>query len=109
VREPAPRNLGADELAKGIRSYDEGDYPAATKQFRAAIDLGLASPRELATAHKYLAFMACAGKRIRQCRAEFRNALEADPAFELSQAERGHPTWGRVFRSVKAEFDKKKR
>jgi len=99
----APRNLGADELAKGIRSYDEGDYEAANKQLRAALDLGLATPPERASAYKYLAFMACAGKRITACRAEFRRALDADPAFDLTPAERGHPSWGRVFRSVKAE------
>lgn len=98
-----PRNLGADELAKGIRSYDEGDYEAAHKQLRAALDLGLATPPERAAAYKYLAFMACASKRTTACRAEFRRALDADPTFDLTPAERGHPSWGRVFRSVKSE------
>lgn len=100
---PVTRSLGQDELAKGVRSYDDGDYEAAAKQLQAALDLGLAAPSERVIAHKHLAFMACVGKRTRTCRSEFRNAFAADPAFDLAPAEAGHPTWGPVFRSVKAE------
>jgi hypothetical protein len=48
-------------------------------------------------------------KRTGECRTQFRRAFEADPAFDLTPAEAGHPTWGPVFRSVKAEVAKKKR
>ncbi|HVE51335.1 MAG TPA: TssQ family T6SS-associated lipoprotein [Casimicrobiaceae bacterium] len=104
-KEP-PRNLGVDELAKGIKSYEDGDYGAAQKQFQAALDLGLVAPAQRATAHKHLAFIACVAKRIRQCRIEFRKAFAVDPAFELKRSEAGHPTWGPVFRSVKTEVGK---
>ena len=101
-------SLGADELAKGMKSYDDGEYSAAVKQFQAALDLGLALPNERATAHKHLAFMACVSKRTSACRAEFRKALAADPVFDLAPAEAGHPTWGPVFQRVKAEASKSK-
>jgi hypothetical protein len=106
-KEPA-RSLGVDELAKGVKSYDDGDYQAASKQFQAALDLGLASPADRAAAHKHLAFIACVHKRARNCRIEFGKALTEYPAFDLTPAEAGHPTWGPVFRSVKAEIAKTK-
>jgi hypothetical protein len=105
----AERSLGADELAKGVKSYDDGDHAAAAKQFQAALDLGLASPQERVAAHKHLAFLACGAKRIATCRSEFRKALAADAAFDLTRAEAGHPTWGPVFRKVKAQAGKTKR
>jgi hypothetical protein len=101
-KEP-PRSLGLDELAKGVRSYEDGDYPAATKQLQAALDLGLAAPSDRAAARKHLAFIACGAKRIALCRGEFRKAFADDPSFDLSRAESGHPVWGPVFRSVRAE------
>jgi hypothetical protein len=108
--DPAPdapkeplRSLGVDELSKAVRSYDDGDYAAATKQFQAALDLGLVAPSDRAVAYKHLAFMACVAKRVQACRGEFRKALAAQPDFDLTPAEAGHPTWGPVFRSVKAE------
>jgi hypothetical protein len=106
-KEP-PRSLGLDELAKGVKSYDDGDYAAALLQFQAALDLGLASGVDRAVAHKHLAFMACVAKRIATCRTEFRKAFADDPGFDLARAEAGHPTWGPVFRSVKAEVAKAK-
>jgi hypothetical protein len=97
------RSLGVDELSKAVRSYDDGDYAAAAKQFQAALDLGLVAPADRALAYKHLAFMACVAGRVRVCRGEFRKAFGAQPDFDLSPAEAGHPTWGPVFRSVKAE------
>ena len=57
--------------------------------------------KERADAHKYLAFIHCSSNRERQCRDEFRKALAVDPALELAPAERGHPVWGPIFRSLK--------
>ena len=107
AKEPS-RSLGLDELAKGIRSYEDGDYQASALQLAAALDLGLALASDRASAHKHLAFIACSAQRIAACRSEFRRAFAADPAFDLSRAEAGHPTWGPVFRSVKAEVAKAK-
>ena len=89
-------------MQKGIKSYEDGAYRTAALQLRAALDAGLAAPEDRANAHKTLAFIHCVSGRAKACRDEFRNALAADPSFDLKPAEAGHPTWGPVFRSVKA-------
>ena len=99
---PAP-SKSEQELEKGIRSYEDGDYKASAKQLQSALDLGLEAKRDQAKAHKYLAFMNCVTGREKKCRIEFNKALDADPKFDLEPAEAGHPVWGQVLRSVKAE------
>jgi hypothetical protein len=94
---------GEQELEKGVKSYEEGEYKAARKELQAALDLGLEAKRDQAKAHKYLAFITCVSGREKPCRDEFHKALDADPRFELEPAEAGHPVWGPVLRSVKAE------
>jgi predicted Zn-dependent protease len=100
---PATPSKGAQEFGRAIQSYEEGEYRNAAKQFQAALDLGLDAKADQASAHKYLAFIVCVSGREKTCRDEFRKALDADPAFELAPAEIGHPIWGPVFRSVKAD------
>ena len=51
---------------------------------------------------KHLAFINCSQGRTGPCRDDFRKALAIDPSLELSPAEAGHPTWGPIFRSLKA-------
>lgn len=89
-------------LVEGIRLYDEGQYPAAEAALKRALQAGLASPRDQATAHKLIAFVACTSAREPECEAAFRAARSADPAFELAKAEAGHPMWGPVYRRVTA-------
>lgn len=84
-----------------LQQYDAGDYTESAKSFQGAIDQGLGD-KELASAHKYLAFIHCAGSREKQCRDEFRKALAVDPALELTPAEAGHPVWGPIFASLKS-------
>lgn len=99
---PAPQpDKAQQELSAGIASYENGAYKTAARQLQSALTLGLEGRANQAKAHKYRAFMHCVGQRERQCRDEFRKALEADPAFDLSPAEAGHPTWGPVFRKLK--------
>lgn len=98
---PAPLDKAGQELASGIASYENGAYKLASRQLQSALALGLETGAEKARAHKYLAFMHCVGGRDRLCRNEFRKALDADPGFDLSAAESGHPTWGPVFRKLK--------
>lgn len=98
---PAPSDKAQQELASGIASYEDGAYKLATRQLQTALALGLDTRARRASAHKYLAFIYCVGDRERQCRDEFRKALDADPGFDLSPAESGHPTWGPVFRELK--------
>jgi len=99
---PAPLDKAQQELASGIASYENGSYKLAARQLQTALALGLEAYGDQARAHKYLAFMHCVGGRERLCREEFRNARAADPAFDLTPAEAGHPTWGPVFRKLKA-------
>jgi Tfp pilus assembly protein PilF len=89
-------------LKTGLRQYDEGDYVESAKNLQVAIAQGL-NAKEQATAHKHLAFIHCASNRESLCRDEFRKALAVDPALDLAPAEAGHPIWGPVFRSVKAD------
>jgi len=103
VAEPAPLDKAQLELASGIESYENGSYKPAAKQLQNALTSGLKVPAEQARAHKYLAFMHCVARRTTACRSEFRKALAADPSFDLTPAESGHPTWGPVFKKVKAE------
>ena len=92
---------GDAALAAGLRQYEDGNYAEAAKQLQAAIGQGLSS-NERVTAHKHLAFIHCVSERNAACREEFRKALEIDPGLELTAAEAGHPSWGPVFRTVKA-------
>jgi Tfp pilus assembly protein PilF len=92
---------GEPELKAGIRSYEDSNYNVALRQLQSALKAGLNSFGQI-KAHKYLAFIHCASGRESRCRDEFREVLALDPDFNLSPAEAGHPTWGPVFRSLKA-------
>jgi len=93
---------GEPDLAAGIRSYEDGNYTLAMQQLQGALKAGLNSFEQI-KAHKYLAFIHCASGRETRCREEFQKILHIAPDFELTPAEAGHPTWGPVFRSVKAQ------
>lgn len=85
-------------LVEGIRAYDDGQYPQAEAALRKALQAGLRSGRDQASAHKLLAFITCTSDRPADCEAAFRAARAADPAFALSRSEAGHPMWGPVYR-----------
>ena len=93
---------GAPALSAGIRQFEEGEYPEATKSLSSALELGLSSTSDLAKAHKYLAFIHCVSNRVQQCRDEFARALDSSPSMDLPPSEAGHPIRGPVFKSVKA-------
>lgn len=92
---------GEPYLGQGIAFYEEGDYRAADRRLMFALEEGLAIPDRV-RAHKYLAFISCVSGHQLTCREEFAIALRLDPAFELDEAESGHPIWGPVYRSAKA-------
>ncbi len=104
---PAPKP-GVAGLAKGIEAYENGQYRAARTQLSGALENGLDTPDQV-IAHKYLAFVACAGGQRITCRNHFRKALDIDAGFSLTRTESGHPIWGKIFRDVKAERSKAKR
>src|SRR6266849_8384332 len=93
---------GAAALSIGLRQYEGGEYVRSAKNLQGALDQGL-SDAESARAHKHLAFIHCASAREHACRDEFRKALAFAPSLELAPSEAGHPAWGPIFRSVKAE------
>ncbi len=92
---------GGPALEVGLRQYELGSYPEAARNLQTALDHGL-PVEDRVKAHKYLAFIHCVSDRAAACRDEFRRALAIDAKLDLTQAEAGHPTWGPVFRSVKA-------
>jgi Tfp pilus assembly protein PilF len=87
-------------LLAGMRAYDDGQYPQAETLLNQALTAGLASPKDRAAAHKYLAFIFCTSNRVPACEAQFRAARGDDPGFALSKAEAGHPQWGPVYQRV---------
>ena len=87
-------------LLAGMRAYEDGQYPQAEQQLNQALSAGLASPKDRAAAHKYLAFIFCTSNRVPACEAQFRAARSDDPGFALSKAEAGHPQWGPVYQRV---------
>lgn len=109
--EPAPAEAtsqprAAQDLAQGLKAYDNGQYKAARQHLKSALDGGLSKTDQL-TAHKHLAFVACAGGQVKVCKEHFRAALAVDSAFDLTRTEAGHPVWGKAFREVKAEKPRK--
>lgn len=104
----APRKAEQD-LSTGLKHYEDGQYSTAAKHLQNALNSGLTFKSDRVTAHKYLAFVHCVSVRKKQCRAEFKEALEINPDLELSAAEAGHPLWGPVFREAQAEQDRKKK
>ena len=98
---PEPTQAQQD-LNAGVTKYEEGQFTESAKLLQASLKAGLTEPADQAKAHKFMAFMHCAANRIAPCREQFRAALKADPAFDLSASEIGHPIWGPVYRAVKA-------
>jgi Tfp pilus assembly protein PilF len=95
IERPAER-----ALLTGMRAYDDAEYAQAERALTTALQSGLNSTKDRASAHKLLAFIYCTSSRVRDCEASFRAAREADPAFALSRSEAGHPLWGPVYRRV---------
>jgi tetratricopeptide (TPR) repeat protein len=110
---PTPEELARIErldransnLNDGLKQYDAGNYDAAMKAFLVALDSRLLTPVQQLTARKHMAFMQCLSSRESSCKEEFEKAFALDAKFDLSPAEAGHPIWGPVFRTVKAEID----
>lgn len=94
LQRPAER-----QLLLGLRAYDEARYADAEAALLSSLGQGLAHPRDRAAAHKTLAFIYCTSERLTACEAAFRQARQADPAFELLKSEAGHPLWGPVYQA----------
>lgn len=106
------RDMGLDKTSRkaeqtlnaGIQQYEDGDLPAAQKSIQDAVSLGLSYDADKVNAHKHLAFIYCASNQEKLCREEFRRTFDLDPGFKLQANEIGHPLWGPVYKSVRAEL-----
>ncbi len=90
-------------LLAGLRAYEDAQYKVAEQRLTQALKAGLAAPLDQAAAHKTLAFVYCSSQRMKPCEAAFRSARAADPAFDLSKSEAGHPVWDPVWKRVAAD------
>jgi Tfp pilus assembly protein PilF len=102
VRKFFTEDLARQDLAAGIRKYEEGDHSEAARLLRSSLDYDALSKADRLAARKHLAFIYCTSGRKAQCQDEFRKALRIDPSFSLAANEAGHPMWGPVFRTVRS-------
>lgn len=102
---PAPakpvRTVAEQQLADGMAKYDAGDFGTAYKLLQAALKDGLTERSDKVKAHKHSAFSLCLLHRFTQCRHEFMQIFEIDPAFDLTDAEAGHPAWTKTYARAK--------
>src|SRR6516162_10182111 len=57
-------NKGEEDLAFGIRAYEDGELAYSGKLLQASLDEGLSFKSDRVRAHKYLAFIHCASSRV---------------------------------------------
>lgn len=94
---------GEKLLLAGIRSYEDAQYAEAEKSLNEGLATGFTVKKDAALAHKYLAFIYCTSTRMEECKKAFLAARAADPEFNLSKKEIGHPQWGPVYKQVLGE------
>jgi tetratricopeptide (TPR) repeat protein len=97
----APRTPGQQLLADGMAKYDAGEFDAALKLLRGALNEGLGAKADQVNAHKHAAFSLCLLRRITLCRDEFLQIFAIDPDFSLAPAEAGHPSWAKSYAAAK--------
>lgn len=93
---------GGAALARGMASYEDGNFGEAAGQLKLSLEQKLSPPEQM-LARKHLAFAYCVSGKDRLCGEEFKKLLEISPSFDLDPAEAGHPIWGPVFRRIKAK------
>jgi hypothetical protein len=97
---PDPTGQARKDLEDAQGVYTEGRYDEAVRLLGPlAADTSLPVSLRM-SAMKFMAFSQCALNRVRPCRQQFDAALELDPSFQLTEAEKGHPVWGREFRNA---------
>ena len=89
--------IANDTLAKASQMYDVGNFDGVINTLNGSKEIPQASPRVQVQAHKLLAFVYGVTGKASQCYIEFAKALDIDPSFQLSPAEKSHPTWGRMY------------
>jgi hypothetical protein len=96
-----PRAQKEALLTEALNTYAEGQYEDAIVKLTPLADAPELSLISQIKARKFTAFSHCALGRPRPCRQQFDLALEQDPTFQLTEAEKGHPVWGREFTNAR--------
>lgn len=97
ARNQKQEKVASEALAKAQRFYDAGEFEAVVSLLNGNKEIGVADVKTQVQAHKLLAFVYGATGRPALCYTEFSRVLALDPAFQLTPAERSHPTWGRMY------------
>jgi len=92
-----PRAQKEALLTEALNVYAEGQFDEAIAKLTPLADAPELPLTSQIKARKFMAFSHCAAGRPRPCRQQFELALEQDPTFQLTEAEKGHPVWGREF------------
>jgi hypothetical protein len=96
-----PLTKSEQHLADGMAKYDGGDFEASFKLLQSALKEGLTAKEDQLKAVKHSAFSLCLMDKFALCRGEFMKLFEIDPAFDLTPAEAGHPSWTRTYAGAK--------
>lgn len=109
VKPVDPALVKEQALADALSIYADGQFEEAVVRLAplvGAAELPLGSQVKVL---KFMAFSHCALGRPKPCRQQFEQALELDPTFQLTEAEKGHPVWGREFNGARATAARNKR
>lgn len=88
-------------LTEALNIYAEGQFEEAIVKLTPLTEAPELTLISQIKARKFMAFSHCALGRVRPCRQQFDLALEQDPTFQLTEAEKGHPVWGREFNNAR--------
>lgn len=88
-------------LTEALNIYAEGQFEDAIVKLAPLAEAPELTLTSQIKARKFMAFSHCALGRVRPCRQQFDLALEQDPTFQLTEAEKGHPVWGREFNNAR--------
>lgn len=100
---PLQKTEGQIKLDAGKSSFQQGEYGMAEN---ALLDEAIWQDDKITQVEslKYLAFIYCVTERVTLCRHSFYKALQLNPSFELTTAERTHPLWGPEFVATQSGF-----
>ncbi len=100
-RPPEPTG-GRRWLDRGIALFEQGKFADAVRLLQESPEIAADGADVRAQSLKYQAFGQCVTGRQAACRRSFDALLVLDPAFALTPAEAGHPSWGREFERARA-------
>ena len=84
-------------LADALGVYADGRFDDAVERLTPLVGVSELPLSSQVKVLKFIAFSHCAMGRPKPCRQHFDLALEQDPTFQLTEAEKGHPVWGKEF------------